>query len=184
MAFSKKNAGPTEPVAKQENDGDWASEIMTLRLSFLKLGPQLKNLELNFTQLTTVFLNHNKFTHVDDDTFALCQNLKFLAIQDNPIKEWFDLSYLMKLEFLDLSNNKIDHHKTDCFPEGLLVLKLQGNPLCQATDASAHKFSYRSVYVENLANLDLLDNIEVLQAERLSYKGLLPRMNLQKMLKD
>lgn len=168
----------------REENSHWAQEILTLRLSFLKLGPDVKNLELNFTQLTTVFLNHNKFAHVDDDAFALCQNLKFLAIQDNQISQWFDLSYLSKLEFVDLCNNKIDHHKVECLPECLLVLKLQGNPLCQASDASAHRWSYRKVYVEALANLDQIDKVEVLQAERLSYKGLLPRMNLKTLLQD
>ena len=104
--------------------------------------------------MTSIFLNHNKITSVDNDAFVLCPNLKFLALQDNQIKEWFDLSYLSHLDFLDLSNNKIEDNKIDYLPANLMIVKLQGNPLCQATDAGLHKYHYRKQYVMALPELD------------------------------
>lgn len=65
-------------------------------------------------------------------------------------------------------------------PANLVVLKLHGNP-CIGAD---NKFAYRREFVKELGDLEELDKIKVLPAERLSYQGHLPKMNLRKMLED
>ena len=78
----------------------------------------------------------------------------------------FELRFLQKLEFLDLSGNKIKEAEVAYLPTNLFALKLLGNPLCQE---GTHKFSYRRDFVLALENLDTLDKVEVLPAERMSY---------------
>ena len=41
-------------------DANWTKNLNTLRLGFLNLGPEVKNLNLTFKSLTTVFLQYNK----------------------------------------------------------------------------------------------------------------------------
>jgi hypothetical protein len=59
-------------------------------------------------------------------------------------------------------------------------LKLRKNPIATI---SASMTAYRKPIVLGLPNLIELDKIEVLVAERLSYQGLLPKCNLEKLLK-
>ena len=108
-------------------------------------------------------------------------NLKFLALQNNQIEEMFELRFLQKLEFLDLSGNKIKEAEVAYLPKNLFALKLLGNPLCQE---GAHRFSYRKDFVLALENLDTFDKLEVLPAERMSYKGLLPKVKILNLLSD
>ena len=100
-----------------------------------------------------------------DDFFEQMPNLKFLALQDNQIEEWFDLRSLKSLEFLDLRNNKLPSDGAANLPPQLIVLKLQGNPLCGENG----KFGYRKDFVSSLTELTELDKIEVQVAERLHY---------------
>ena len=64
-------------------DANWTKNLNTLRLGFLNLGPEVKNLNLTFKSLTTVFLQYNKIQKVDDNAFIGCPNLKFIALQNN-----------------------------------------------------------------------------------------------------
>lgn len=80
---------------------------------------------------------------------------------------------------MDLSNNKIETvTPAESFPEGLMFLKLRGNPI------AANGFGYRKQFVEALPELQELDKIKVLAAERLSYQGLLPKVKIDKLLTD
>lgn len=89
------------------------------------------------------------------------------------------MAYLNDLEFLDVSNNKIEEIDIeDGLPSSLLFLKVKGNLF--RTDT----FDYRKEYVLLLENLIELDRIEVQPAERLSYQGILPRYNVTKALTD
>jgi len=90
--------------------------LTTLRLGFLKLGPQIRNLELEFHTLGTLYLHNNKIQLVNDDFFESMPNLKFLALQDNQIEEWFDIRSLTQLEFLDLRNNKLPPNSAENLP--------------------------------------------------------------------
>ena len=60
-----------------------------------------------------------------------------------------------------------------------MVLKLQGNPL---TNSGSTKFAYRKEFVLVLGDLEEFDKINVLPAERLSYQGQLPKLNITKLL--
>jgi Leucine-rich repeat (LRR) protein len=88
---------------------------------------------------------------------------------------------LKNLQYLDLSGNQIEEVDVKAeLPESLIFLKLRGNPI--ATSSSS-LIAYRKPIVLGLPNLIELDKIEVLVAERLSYQGLLPRCNLENLLK-
>lgn len=63
-----------------------------------------------------------------------------------------------------------------------MVLKLHGNPLCTADESS--RFAYRKEYVLQCGDLEELDKLKVLPAERLKYQGHLPRLNIYKQLED
>ena len=95
-------------------------------------------------------------------------NLVFLALHNNHIKRIEGLVHLRKLAFLDLSNNLIEEvpEVKSCLPcENLMILKLQGNPV-QSVD-------YRRRVVLSCGKLEELDRIKVVQAERMSYRGLI-----------
>lgn len=66
-------------------------------------------------------------------------------------------------------------------PENLLALKLQGNPL---VTEGANKFTYRRDFILALENLEELDRLKVLPAERLNYQGLLPKVKIMNLLTD
>lgn len=114
-----------------------------------------------------MFLQYNKITSVNLDSFEGCVNLKFLALQFNQIEHFPNLSYLKALEFLDLSGNLIKQLNPKHIPERLVVLKLHGNPLIDSN--SNNKYEYRKPFVLWLEELDKLDKINVLPVERLSY---------------
>ena len=92
------------------------------------------------------------------------------------------MRYLKQLEFLDLSNNKLSKAEgADFMPTQLVALKLQGNPLCK----KENKYAYRKDFVLKLGDsLTEIDRLEVQPAEKLSYKGLLPKMKIGNFLAD
>ena len=107
-------------------------------------------------------------------------NLKFLALQNNLLDNLgSSLTYLHDLEFLDLGQNRIETLSIeDSLPPSIMFLKLRGNPI------AAQPLKYRQPFVEQLADLQELDKIRVMPAERLSYQGMLPKLNLETLLKD
>ena len=121
------------------NFRDW-SQTLTLRLGFSNIGPNITNLEINLTNVTTIFLQYNKISVIDLDAFRCCPSLKFLALQNNLLENLPSLKYLKGLEFLDLSGNQLQELDAQLLPQNLFVLKLHGNPM---TTKGATKFSYR-----------------------------------------
>ena len=111
----------------------------------------------------------------------MCPNLSFLSLAENAIEEWFDIRYLGKLNFLDLSQNKLKDNGADKLPKSLIILSLQENPLTRESD---NQFAYRKPYVLELPELEEMDSVNVIAAERLSYQGLLPKVNIYKMLNE
>ena len=74
----------------------------------MNLGPELKNLNLPFTKLTTLYLQSNKITTLEPDCFMTMPSLRFIALQNNQIEDvGMAMAYLNDLEFLDLTSNKI-----------------------------------------------------------------------------
>ena len=59
---------------------DYTKTVETLKLAFLNLGPSLINLNLPFTKLTTLYLQHNSIQKLEDDCFKGMPSIKFLAL--------------------------------------------------------------------------------------------------------
>lgn len=72
---------------------------------------------------------------VEIDNLEVFSEIKELHLGGNKIKRIENLSFLHKLEFLDLSFNRIDAEGLRCclgqLPKGLLTIVLTGNPCCQ-----------------------------------------------------
>jgi Leucine-rich repeat (LRR) protein len=88
-----------------------------------------------------------------------------LNLAHNNISKIEGLSHLKNLAFLDLSFNQIDSVETSQLPSGLMILRLNKNPV----------ENYREKLVVYLTDLVELDRVKVVQAERLWYRGLLPK---------
>ena len=74
-------------------------------------------------------LHANKIERVEEGAFRMCPNLTFLSLAENVIEEWFDIRHLEKLNYLDLSQNKLQGNGADKLPKSLIILSLQYNPL-------------------------------------------------------
>ena len=114
--------------------------------------------------MENLYLQHNKLTTIGP---GLLQNvnLVFIALHNNQIKRVEGISHLHKLAFLDISHNLIEEiPDVKEFPsDNLMILKMQGNPV---TD-------YRKRMVLHLPKLQELDRVKVVEAERLTYRGLI-----------
>ncbi len=66
-------------------------------------------------------------------------------------------------------------------PHCLLFLKLRQNPVQSNNPLLS---AYRKPIVRALPELVELDKIEIVVAERLAYEGLLPKCNIEKLLKE
>ena len=66
----------------------------------------------------------------------------------------------------------------------MLSLKLKGNPIEQQASESGRLAAYRKPFVLHLTQLEDLDKLEIVAAERMSYLGTLPRsVNIEEMLR-
>ena len=80
------------------------------------------------------------------------------------------MSHLTELQFLDLSNNKIaEVDNFEELPTNLLSLKLIGNPIEQQAMEIKELAAYRKPFVLHLSELEDMDKIEIVPAERMSY---------------
>lgn len=69
-------------------------------------------------------------------------------------------------------------------PANLLSLKLLGNPIEQRASESNKLAAYRKPFVLHLTQLEDMDKLEIMPAERMTYMGTLPRpINIDEMLK-
>ena len=86
------------------------------------------------------------------------------------ISEVCNLNHLNELQLLDLSNNLIvEVEDLNQLPNNLLSLKFIGNPIEQEAKECRELASYRKPFVMHLQQLEDLDKIEIVPAERMSY---------------
>jgi hypothetical protein len=100
------------------------------------------------------------------DIFSYCANLRALCLSENAISEVPEFTNLRRLQFLDMSSNRIRFlGHVQILQSGmqkLVCAKFLGNPICSQT-------SYRQVFVEKLRSLLVLDNVLILSFERSRY---------------
>lgn len=83
---------------------------------------------------------------------------------------------------MDVRYNEIaEFDAKNDLPANVLVLKVTGNPFI---NKDQEKKVYRKPIVLALEKLEELDKLPVNQAERLAYRGLLPKFNVSKSLKE
>ena len=101
-----------------------------------------------------------------------------------------DLALLQKLLVLNLSNNCLGEgiepddmqeyreNLVPLFPPSLIVLSLESNPcaVSHRSGGTPELVTYRKPFVMGLPNLETFDEIDVLQAEKLAHKGVLPKV--------
>ena len=143
--------------------------LKTMRLGFQNIGPHITNLEM-FAQVETLVLTGNKIEEITRNAFQTNLKLQFLSLGRNMISEVCNLNHLNELQLLDLSNNLIvEVEDLNQLPNNLLSLKFIGNPIEQEAKESRELASYRKPFVMHLQQLEDLDKIEIVPAERMSY---------------
>ncbi|KAF1783362.1 Leucine-rich repeat domain, L domain-like [Phytophthora cactorum] len=133
------------PVHPEQEDKEVEAMLRKkiLRLDWLDIG-KIENLDA-FTHVEELYLqpeDHNQ--------------LSFLALAGNRIREVKNLKHLQNLKFLDLSMNYIEHFDVSEFPKSLRVLRLAGNPFVWRMPVYAHLF------FERLPNLVQVDQFRLL----------------------
>merc|ERR1711935_710946 len=97
-------------------------------------------------------------------------SLRMLNLSSNKISKLEGLAHLKNLVFFDVSDNKIEEFDPDSeLPKGLQIVRMNDNPVEQ------NDKKYREKLIVALDDLVELDRLQVIQAERLLYKGLLPK---------
>ena len=65
-----------------------------------------KNIFYGLNNLKELNLSFNSFTRIPSDSFIYLSNLTNISLNDNQI-EYFEFRTLVKLEYLNLNNNKL-----------------------------------------------------------------------------
>ena len=78
----------------------------------------------DFRRLTHVYAQHNLLQSIP----FLPESVIFLSFANNTITDIKNLTHLTNLQFLDLSNNKIQTFDNDELPLKLVVMRIKGNP--------------------------------------------------------
>jgi len=154
-----------------------------MRLGFQNIGPTVSNLEM-FTSVETIILAGNAISEISPSSFRTNTSLLFLSLARNKLESIQNLKHLESLQFLDLSNNEIETvADLNELPPNLLSLKLSGSPIEQRASESNKLAAYRKPFVLHLTQLEDLDKLEIVTAERMSYMGALSRpINIDEML--
>ena len=150
--------------------------LKTIRLGFLNVGPKVQSVEI-FEYLENLYLQNNRIQEIGTG-LQMNLNLTFLALQHNQIKKLEGIKHLKNLSFLDISYNQIEEFSAYEYPENLLIVKVHENPFSKK---QASEVNYRKQLVLRLQQLEELDRIKVIEAERLAYKGLI-KIDVEKLL--
>ena len=143
--------------------------LKTIRLPFLDIGPKIENLEF-FENLENLYLNNNNISRMGINSLQFNINIQSLNLSDNQIEIIEGIDHLNNLANLNLSGNFIvEYNPLRQFPKEIVYLQMQGNPV-EKSDPD-----YRKKGVLALELLLEFDRLKVVQAERMTYSGLLPK---------
>jgi len=123
-----------------------------------------------FTNLETLYLQYNQIEKIENLDMLI--NLEYLALNNNRIKRIQNLNHLKKLLFLNLAENQIEDLDENELPEGITILKLQGN-------SCVNQKSYLNKIFTRLPELSELDSQTVTPVMRMVGFGKLPASMLE-----
>ena len=169
---------------KNENitktDFDIARDCKFTNVEYLDLKgnnmkPLTKNKFRNFKELYNLDLSQNKLSQIEDGTFAMNTNLRYLALSNNLITDFSAESFPGTLRRLDLDGNRLIHLKSNMFykMKDLQFLHLQENYI-SVIDEDTFKFNtqLRKIYLQG-------NKITTIKEETFKYNVLLQELNLQ-----
>ena len=104
---------------------DLLGGLKRLRLAWKNVAA-IDNLDF-FTNLTEVYLQHNRIERIDNLHEHCCSKVTMLSLSNNRITAVEGLVQLKSLEFLDLSENAIASVEGNEFPKALMILNMSGN---------------------------------------------------------
>ncbi|CAG5133962.1 unnamed protein product [Candidula unifasciata] len=131
------------------------NKIKRVRLDRENIG-KIDSLELLSAAVINLYLQCNEIRHIEN--LECLPNLQVLVLSNNKITKVEGILHLLKLVFLDISENCIDVVTGDEFPKSLIILNLQGN-------SCVEKPTYRASLIQALPKLKQLDGVDI------SYNG-------------
>ncbi|BFY97618.1 hypothetical protein BsWGS_00658 [Bradybaena similaris] len=141
---------PQDKIIKELN------KIKRVRLDRENIG-KIDNLELLSDAVINLYLQSNEIKCIEN--LDCLPNLQVLILSNNKITKVEGILHLLKLIFLDISENCIDSITGDEFPKSVIILNLQGNPCVE-------KSSYRVSLVKALPKLKQLDGLDITSHEK------------------
>ncbi|KAG7394612.1 Leucine-rich repeat-containing protein 9 [Phytophthora boehmeriae] len=118
-------------------------------------------LECN-TELVDIRLDKNRIRQLDPHSTLALRQLKFLNLEDNGLKSLSNFNNMLRLETLELSNNRLTElEEVDklCALPSMLDLRMNNNPLTK-------RHLYRQHVLFKLTSLRVLDSKDVYSDER------------------
>ncbi|XP_024136627.1 leucine-rich repeat-containing protein 56 isoform X3 [Oryzias melastigma] len=147
-----------------ENVGASLPRLRELRLNNSKI-TSVRDLGSNFCNLEMLWMSRCGLQ--DLDGISSFPSLKELHVAFNCLSDLLHVSFLKKLQLLDLEGNEVDNLvDVQCLSScvKLQTLTLRGNPVCIRPDATCPQvadYSYRASVQELLPQVRYLDNVKV-----------------------
>ncbi|RVE72197.1 hypothetical protein OJAV_G00059320 [Oryzias javanicus] len=147
-----------------DNIGSSLPRLKELRLNNSKIA-SVRELGSNFSNLEILWMSRCGLQDLDGvSTFP---SLKELHVAFNRLSDLLYVSFMKKLQLLDLEENEVDNLvDVQCLSScvKLHTLTLRGNPVCIRPDATRPQvtdYSYRAAVQELLPQVRYLDNVKV-----------------------
>ena len=150
-------------------DLDRSLAIMEISLGLVRRTHLRNGMQLSADELASLdIIQLNSMNIATIDNLEVFDQIRELHLSRNVISRIENLIYLNKLEYLDLSHNRIDDEGLVCcigsLPSSLLTLNLDGNPCCRNA-ALLEQLN------DSLPNLGIIVGVEEEQTEESKGNG-------------